>query len=109
MPRYVREMKTKKSEKEITNLVHAFMEREGFRAVQYKGEDVWQKGRGLLTAPQFMKIDYNEGKFILQAWIKYALLPGVYVGEMGITGFTAFAIKKVLRSRVEELERIIEE
>ncbi len=107
MARYNNEFTTSRSIDEVKNFVNSFMVREGFKSVNFKGEIVWKKGQGLLVAPQFIKTVISEKKVRLEAWIKYALLPGVYIGEMGLTGAMGFAMKRVLRKRVEELERML--
>jgi len=43
----------------------------------------------------------------LEAWIKFALLPGIYLGEIGIKGVMGAIPKRKLRHRVEEIEKII--
>lgn len=43
----------------------------------------------------------------MEAWLKYVLLPGVYFGEMGVTGFYAIAVKKPLKKRVDTLAAIL--
>jgi hypothetical protein len=77
---------------------------QGFRETP---EGVWKKGMGLMLGPQFIRFETKPGSTHLEAWIKFALLPGIYMGEMGITGAFAFIPKKKLRSRVEAIERII--
>jgi hypothetical protein len=84
-------------------IVKDFCAKEGFNFKSYKGEDVWQKGVGALTAPQFLKIGYAGGYLHLEAWIKNAILPGVYVGEMDLSGGYGFAVKKQLKKRVDAL------
>lgn len=59
------------------------------------------------TAPQFMSVVCHDGMVTVQAWIKQALLPGVYVGEMGLTGFYGVAIKEMLKGRVARVETAI--
>lgn len=67
-----------------------------------KDENVWKKGKGVLTGPQYIKLTpLNDGTYILEAWVKFAILPGVYVGEMGITGFFGAIPKSFLKARVE--------
>jgi hypothetical protein len=39
--------------------------------------------------------------------LKYPLLPGVYVGEMGITGIFGALPKKWLRDTVRKLEALL--
>ncbi|RPJ05407.1 MAG: hypothetical protein EHM28_12175 [Spirochaetaceae bacterium] len=107
MGRYINDIDSKKSEADLNKLIQDFMSKEGFKQFKYGQEQVWKKGMGILTGPQFMKTDAKAGKVHLEAWIKMALLPGVYVGEMGITGFFAFAIKAVLKKRVENLQKLI--
>ena len=80
-----------------------FMYRENFEFVQKNGEQYWKKGVGLLTAPQFLKLSVNnDGSYVLEAWIKFAILPGVYVGEMGTKGFVGALPKQLLKERVDK-------
>lgn len=93
---------------EFVNLiVNDFFNKEGFVYTNYKGEMVWKKGNGLLTVPQFIRLDYQNGVVTLQAWIKHAILPGVYCGEMDLDGFVAAAIKGMLRNRVNDLMHLL--
>lgn len=39
--------------------------------------------------------------------MKYALLPGVYVGELGLTGFVGAAVKGPLKRRVAQVEAMV--
>lgn len=84
-----------------------YFAKEGFTYIQYKGENVWKKGTGFFAAPQFIKVSYQNGWVHLEAWLKYAILPGVYCGEMGLTGAMGFAIKDVLRNRVNALMALL--
>ncbi len=108
MARTTMDITTKKSAKEMEGIIASFMDKEGFKKTTMKGEEIWKKGIGMVTAPQFLKTEIKSGALHLEAWLKTALLPGVYVGEMGITGFYGFAIKATLRKRVEKLKAMIE-
>lgn len=72
-----------------------------------KGEDVWEKGVGLLLGPQFIKVAPEDGHLHLEAWVKGVLLPGLYVGEMGTEGLMGAFPKRQLKQRVTELENLI--
>lgn len=87
--------------------ISQYMLNEGFALVDYKGFKVWKKGSGFLTAPQYFSIQYRENIIFLEAFIRYALFPGVYVGEMGITGFFGAIPKNLLKSRVGVVENYI--
>lgn len=87
--------------------ISQYMYNEGFRLVDYKGFKVWKKGVGLVTAPQYFSIQYRENVIYLEAFLRYAILPGVYIGEMGINGFIGAVPKSLLKSRVGTVENYI--
>ena len=101
--RFVADFTANQTDEAIQYIVTDFLTREGFVYTDYKGELVWKKGTGMLTAPQFVKVLFQNGQVHLEAWLKQAILPGVYCGEMGLTGVYGFAIKKVLKERVDTL------
>lgn len=105
--RFIAEMPTGKPDDMVRFIAEDYLSKEGFKQKLYKGEAVWKKGNGLLTAPQFIKISSLQGHVHLEAWIKQAILPGVYVSEMGLDGAYGFAIKKVLKDRVDALARLL--
>ena len=88
----------------VANEVGKYMTSEGFSPYNYKGVNLWKKGVGILTAPQYLQITYFENSIQIDAFIKYPLLPGVYVGEMGINGFFAAVPKSLLATRVRAVE-----
>ncbi len=91
----------------VSIIVNDFFAKEGFVYTNYKGEMVWKRGNGVLAAPQFVKLDYQNGTVYLQAWVKYALLPGVYVCEMDLDGGFCFPIKNMLKNRVDALMSLL--
>ncbi len=85
-----------------------YLEAEGFKLDISKGEGVYRKGTGTLTAPQFIGLkDNGTDEIVLEAWLKYPILPMVFVGEMGITGIFGGLPKKFLRTRVENVRQIL--
>ena len=86
----------------VFNAFGQYMQSEGFEFIQQNGEQLWKKGVGLLTAPQYAKLSVaNDGSYVLEAWLKLAILPGVYVGEMGTKGFFGAFPKQMLKARVD--------
>lgn len=65
------------------------------------------KRRGSDDGSAVFKYEYLGDSVGVQAWIKFAILPGVYAGEMGLKGFWGIAIKKMLQARVNEMEYAI--
>ncbi len=103
MGRYVQYFTTPFTQQQVAEGFSHFMTSEGFTLTNVKGEQVWKKGMGLLTAPQYLKLSDLGGTYVLEAWIKFALLPGVYVGEMGINGAFGAIPKKLLKDRVNSV------
>ena len=91
----------------VSNEIGKYMTSEGFRLVPYKGQTVWSKGYGVLTGPQYLALSYYPNEIILEAFIKFALLPGVFVGEYGIKGFFGAIPKQLLKTRVDAVEGYI--
>ena len=107
MGRYMVDLQVNRPDDQIRQIVTDYMAREGFTYTTYKGEELWKKGVGMMTAPQFMKVNFANGQVHMEAWLKYVLLPGVYFGEMGVTGLYAIAVKKPLKKRVDTLAAIL--
>ena len=107
MARYTVDFVSNRPDDQIRQIVTDYLTKEGFSYTTYKGEEVWKKGVGLLTAPQFMKVNFANGQVHLEAWLKTAILPGVYVGEMGLKGIYAIAVKKPLKNRADTLVNIL--
>lgn len=107
MSRYVNDLTTKKKGNDVIRTVTDYMAKEGFRKISQNGEEVWKKGFGLLLGPQFLKIEPLDKKIHIEGWIKFAILPGVYVGEMGTEGFIGVIPKRKLKTRVEQIEKML--
>ena len=106
MAKYINFVETVFSKEEIDQVVEQTMKAEGFKKKIKGGQEMWQKG-GILTGPQFVRVVSQNGKAEVQAWMKFSVLPGIYVGEMDLTGAMGFAIKDVLRKRIARLEQNI--
>lgn len=107
MARYQNAMQTPGPAELFAPAINQYMLKEGFRLVNYKGSMVWKKGFGFFTAPQYFSIQYRENAIYLEAFIRYAILPGVYIGEMGINGFFGAIPKSLLKNRVSVVENYI--
>ena len=87
--------------------IKAYLEYEGFEYVNYKGEYVFQKGEGWVTAPTFVKISINGDTLQLETWLKYAILPSVFVGEIGLKGFMGAAVKGTMKRVIANVPGIV--
>ena len=104
MPRYVNDVPTKMPVQHVMNQIQGYLQTEGF--VQ-QPDGSWQKGMGFLTSPQFVFVAPGNNFVHVEAWIRFAILPGVYAGEMGIDGAFQFIPKRALKTRVQAIEAFI--
>jgi hypothetical protein len=108
MSRYAKTLSTGRSGDEAQRIVNEYMQSEGLKYVDERGEMVWRKGVGALTTPQFIKADVSaDGVVSIQAWMAgAALIPGVWGGEIDPFDGSpyGFAIKAALKKRINELE-----
>jgi len=105
MGRYVNTISTPRSPENITKLISTYLTREGFKQID-SGQNLWKRGMGLMLGPQYVRFEATPGNVRLEAWIKFALLPGVYLGEMGVDGMFAIIPKRKLKARVVEIEKM---
>lgn len=104
MPRYVNDVPTSMPVQHVMTQVQGYLQSEGFRPM---ADGSWQKGMGILTGPQLVFVAPGNNFIHIEAWIKFAILPGVYAGEMGIDGAFAFIPKRALKNRVQAIESFI--
>ena len=108
MPRYSHELSVTKNADQIAQIAAQCLTGEGFKLTNINGEEVWKKGNGIMAGPQFIAVKPSgTGTVLVEAWIKFAILPFVYGGEMDLTGFVGAVPKTFLKDRVNKLERLL--
>ena len=105
MSRYTNDIAISGSVDEAMEKATEYLTAEGFKLKE--GSTAWKKGMGLMLGPQFLQVDRREDGLHLEAWIKFAILPGWYVGELGLNGAFAIIPKRKLKKRVEALEELL--
>ena len=91
----------------LMDTIGKFLISEGYTYKVKNNEGFFQKGNGILTGPTFIKIQPSQGQMMVQAWMKYALLPGVYFGEIDLASPIGYAVKGPLKNRVSYIENLI--
>ncbi len=109
MSRYTNTFYTNLTFEEFNTIVSQYLTAQGFKQINPNYDQLWKKGVGLLTAPMYIGALYNPQNFSVTicAYIKFALLPGVYIGEMDLTGFFGAVPKSMLKTKVAELEQML--
>lgn len=107
MARYHNEFRFMGDPKPVMQQIHNYLMSEKYEYLDFKGELVYKKGMGVATGPSFVKIMAGNELIVVEAWIKFAALPGVYAGETGIDGVLGAIPKSFLKTRVQYVESII--
>lgn len=102
--RYVKDFEIVGDKQAVFNEVSKYLVSEGYEYREFEGEKVFKKGKGLMTGPTFIRLSCSGDLVRLEAWMKMAILPGVYVGETDLDGFMGAAAKGPLITRVKKIE-----
>lgn len=108
MSRYIKTLDTGRPPGEAQGIIAEYLEGEGFKYVDERGEMAWRKGFGALVNPQFIKAEETGAGIVhIEAWTAgVSLVPGVYGGELDpMHGVFGAGPKLALRPRILELER----
>lgn len=84
--------------------IYYYLTEAGYEYEETDGENVFRKGNGWVSSPTFVKVSYSDTTVLLEAWIKIALLPGVFVGEYGMDGFVGALAKGNMKRAVKWIE-----
>ncbi len=107
MPRTIRDYPFNGDPNEIFQSISGYLASEGYTYKVFQGENVFQKGEGWTTGPTFFKITFFPNVIRLEAWMKYAVLPGTYAGEIDLDSFVGIAVKGPLKERYRYIENMI--
>lgn len=107
MARYIKDFYVNSDFQSIYSIIHQYLQNEGYEYIQYDGENVFKKGNGVFANPSFFKFSYVGNTVRMETWMKYALFPGVYVGELGLDGFVGSAMKGPWKNRISKIEAIL--
>lgn len=77
-----------------------------FQPAIVNGEQIFQRGNGFFLAPKFLKITFFQGGIRVEAWMKYAIVPGAFVGEIGLDRFGISIPRAQLKKTVAQIEAL---
>lgn len=107
MSRYIRNEAIGKPADFVDFIMSDFLQKYGFTLVKINGEMVYQKGKGLFEMPQYFSYRYVNGVIHIEAWVKFAWLPGVYGKEKDLSGVVGSIPKNAYKESIDELIRVL--
>lgn len=106
MARYVRDFQLSGTPEQMYAAVEQYLMNQGYTPAQVKGENVLKKGDGWVSGPTCFKFSFYSGFMRMETWMMYAVLPGVFAGELGTEGFVGCAAKGPWKDRIAWIERM---
>ena len=103
MARTIINLPLRNSVDESYNTAVNIMQANGFKEVSYIGETVWKKGTGLLTAMQYIKIEFTDTTLVVSGWVQ-AGVGSVGGNEMAHNGIVAAVPKKSVMKGIEQIK-----
>ena len=68
-------------------IVNEILQHNGYSEFSLRGESVWKKGTGILTAMHYIKIEYSERDITISGWIQPGMGSLEMAGESDLSGF----------------------
>lgn len=100
MARWTRDERLDQPDDFVRFMMEDYLTKSGFKKKIHKDQEVWQEGDGFLTAARFVRYEYRDGMFHLEAWIGKRR-------ENPLKGFVGALPKKLFRESLEELIRLL--
>lgn len=106
MARYIKDFPISADAQIVQTSLDQYLKSEGYQYKNFEGENVYRKGNGIVSGPTFFKFSYYGNMVRMETWMKYAMLPGVYVDEIGVDGFVGSAAKGPWKRRIGYIEKM---
>ncbi|MBR3643437.1 MAG: hypothetical protein IKN57_08025 [Parasporobacterium sp.] len=87
-----------KSVDEAISVFEAMMAANGYRHIEYKGEEMWSSGDPVLSGMRCFTYMFEENTMVIQGWIKDVL--GI---ESDLNGFAGMLPKKKMKKILESI------
>lgn len=80
---------------------------DGYHPINYRGEQVWKKGVGVMTAMHYIKVDWAEDHVVLSGWVQAGLGDDGFSEMAADNGVLAMAPKKSVKKTIEKIRQAI--
>ena len=87
--------------KEFKEKAEALLVENHYNQVNEYGEDVWKNGVGFLTASKYIKIEIEQDRTVVYAWIR-----GVAGGDMGVNGIVGIIPKQQVKKILTKIAQL---
>lgn len=98
MARFVKDVVLNQPDDFVHFMMNDYLQKNGFSMSDWKGEPAYRAGDPMMEGYKFVKWNYINGVFHLEAWMK-----GTFGGEWNLEGFVGTLQKKPFKESLEQL------
>ena len=80
----------------------------GYSEYMLRGESVWKKGTGMLTAIHYIKIEYSEHEVTILGWIDNKIASFDLSLESKLTGYYGCIPKNAIKDVINQITILIQ-
>lgn len=91
---------------QVDGVIKNILFQEGYKEINRNNEIVWKKGTGLLTAMQYIKIEYGSGYVDVSGWVQ-AGVGSIGGKEMDLNGIIGALPKKSVMKVISKIQNFI--
>lgn len=91
----------------VDNTIANILTLSGYKKIDQKGEIVWKKGTGFLTAIQYIKIEYGDNTVIASGWIRAGASGIIESKEIALDGVAGSIPKKAVKKVLDKIRDAI--
>jgi len=104
MARFSQDLVLNKPDDFVMFIMDDYLKKSGFQMSTWKNESAYKTGDGFIEAVRYLKWNYQNGVFHLEAWIK-----GGIGKEMDLEGIVAIIYKKPFKKSLEMLFEVLQQ
>ena len=104
MAKYTNTIPTSKPPAVLLDAIASYLKTNGFQLADAE-QNIWKKGSAFAN-PLFVRCQTQPQSLTVEAWLRFVLLPGVYLGEYDLEGMFLIVQKRQLKKYVEAIEQL---
>lgn len=104
MAKYTNTIPTSKPQVVLLDAIASYLKTNGFQLADAE-QNIWKKS-SVFANPLFVRCQVQPQSLTVEAWLRFVLLPGVYLGEYDLEGMFLIVQKRQLKKYVEAIEQL---
>lgn len=90
----------------VESIIKNILLQEGYKEINLNNETVWKKGNGLITAMQYIKLEFDNNFISVSGWIQTGI-GNIGGNEMDLNGIIGAVPKKSVLKVISKIQNAI--